>query len=272
MTEVQATTTGTHDWATVVAIGAIAGATTVGLHEFAHAATCVAFADLEVFSALHVGCSPASDGQERVIAASGALLNFAIGAVSLVMLRRSHQGSGTNRWLWWVLTFTNLAFGFGYFMFSGIGGTGDYARVIQDWNPAGLFRIGLAVIGTAGFGAVAWLATSQLGKIVGGQAEGDHVKRAVPLCAVTYLVFVVMVVAAALLNAEGVTGEPAVVGVIAATFAMSPLFWIPHFLGAKFFIKEMRPSLVVERDVAVLVAAGIAFMIYVPLLGPSLPL
>jgi hypothetical protein len=71
----------------------------------------------------------------RWILAAGTLLNLAVGLLGLAVLRGILRASMPLRLFIWSVTAFNLLLGTGYFLFSGIGGIGDWADWMQGLSP-----------------------------------------------------------------------------------------------------------------------------------------
>jgi hypothetical protein len=67
----------------------------------------------------------------------------------------------------WSLTAFNLLLGTGYFLFSGIGGIGDWAEWMKGLSPMWAWRVGFALLGAVSYFASAWLLARELVAIVG---------------------------------------------------------------------------------------------------------
>lgn len=67
-------------------------------------------------------------------ASGGTLVNLALGAAAFLSLA-SGRGATSLRYFLWLVGTLNLLQGAGYWLFSGIGRVGDWARVIEGWPP-----------------------------------------------------------------------------------------------------------------------------------------
>ena len=122
------------DWITVVALAAMAISLTVGLHEGAHALTCVLVGgDLREYSALHAECESQTPLQRKLVAGSAPLYNLLAG-LALYGLLRAARRLAPEAWTFgWLLMSMNLFYGAGYVLFSGVSGLGDLAVVVEGW-------------------------------------------------------------------------------------------------------------------------------------------
>ncbi len=258
-------------WPTVAAVAAAATAINVGFHEAVHAVTCaVVGGDLAVYSALGVLCESVTAAQDKVVAGSAPVANLVFGTVVWWLTARWEGGSPPVRYFWWLLMLMNWLYGAGYLLFSGIGGVGDMAVVIQGWEPAGLIRLVMAVVGAALFMAVVFLALRRFGRFIGGDPGGEQIRRARRLGWVSYGAAIVTTGVAAFMSPGGVTGLPAVAGMIAAVGALSPLVWMMEWFQADIFPKDAGTAFVIERRGRVIAGGLVAILVYGVVLGRGL--
>jgi hypothetical protein len=108
----------------------------------------------------------------RWILAAGTLVNLAVGLLGLVALRAMRGAAWPLRLFIWSVTVFNLLLGTGYFLFSGIGGIGDWAEWMNGLSPIWGWRVGFALLGAVSYVASAWLLARELAAIVGlGEAR-----------------------------------------------------------------------------------------------------
>jgi hypothetical protein len=108
----------------------------------------------------------------RWILATGTLVNLAVGLLGLVALRAMRGAAWPLRFFIWSVTAFNLLLGTGYFLFSGIGGIGDWAEWMNGLSPIWGWRVGCAVLGAVTYLVSAWLLARELAAIVGlGEAR-----------------------------------------------------------------------------------------------------
>ena len=84
--------------------------------------------------------STVSETRQRLISAAGSIVNVLVGmpiVFALPRLRSLHA-----RYFLWLFAAVNLLTAFGYLVYSGIAGIGDWARVIDGSSPTWLFRAG----------------------------------------------------------------------------------------------------------------------------------
>ena len=66
----------------------------------------------------------------------------------------------------------NLFTAAGYFLFSGIGGFGDWAVFIQGFSPQWAWRTGMAIFGAATYTLAAWFSLLELRPLIGSDSRG----------------------------------------------------------------------------------------------------
>jgi hypothetical protein len=258
------------DWLTVAAIAGLASSLNVAFHEGVHAVTCLAAGgDLQEYSALHVLCEAGSPSAEKIVAGSASIANLIAGTLLWLILRRVRTSSGRLLYFLWLLMLVNWLYGAGYWTFSGIGNIGDWAVVIDGWEPHWLWRIGMAVAGAALFMGFVWLALCEWGKLVGGGA-GEQIGRSSRICLISYFASVGVVLLAGLFNPYGFFSLPVTAGLLAALGALSPLLWMMQWFKAESFAKLEKPPLEIERSWAVVGVAGAVIFVYAFILGRTL--
>ena len=142
------------DLPTVTAIALVAYAASNVLHEaVGHGGACLALGGKPlVLSSVHFECGEQAMSALalRGVAAAGTIVNFIVGVLALVVLktanplRRPHAA-----YFLWLFTTLNLLSGAGYFLFSGVGGIGDWADVARGAMPPLVWRPVMSVFGGA---------------------------------------------------------------------------------------------------------------------------
>jgi len=212
---------------------------------------------------------PASAG--RWVAAGGSLANLAVAALAWAALRVLPAGWGRARFFLWLLLAVNLLQAFGYLLFSGIGGIGDWAVVVHDFQPAVLWRLGLTVAGAVLYFLVAprlimpWLEPFL------PAAPAERLSRARTLSVLPYLVGGVTFVLAGVLNPLG--WVYVLISAVAASFGgTSLLVWYPVLWARRTPVGSPRVPLGIPRSLAWLAAAAVALIVFVGVLGPGIRL
>ena len=218
---------------TVIAIALVAFALTNLAHEgLGHGGMCVAMGgEPRVLNAVYFDCGrgDVTDAGSRWISAGGTLTNLAFAALTALLLRARFVRAATGRYFLWLFLTLNLLQAFGYWMFSGLGGIGDWNAVVAGSPNYPLWRIALAVAGTAAYIFVAvQIALRGLLQFLDA-GEPGRVARAVRLTVVPYLAGGVLYVTAGLLNPE----SPMLVLISAAAASFggaSALAWMAQLL------------------------------------------
>lgn len=260
---------GTVDWPTTIAIAAIGVSLSVGIHEGVHALTCFFGGDVIELAALHVDCNYASTAHAKVTAGSAAIVDIILGTIMLMVLRRSRLPSTELTFFVWLFMVMNWLGGAGYFMFSGIANVGDWAAVIEGWEPAGLWRGVMAIFGTGLYTFFVWLSLKELGKIIGGSGD-EQIGRAVKLGLIAYFTSIIVIFLAGMMNSQGMKSLTVFAGLLAIVGGLSPLLWMMQWFRAKSFVKLSGPQLEIKRQIPWMVTAVIVVAINVFILGPSI--
>ncbi|HEX7070430.1 MAG TPA: hypothetical protein VF190_06480 [Rhodothermales bacterium] len=259
------------DALTTVAIASVAISLVQILHEGTHAAACVAVgAGIREMSALHVSCHAAVVWQSKLVSASASIVNFIVGTLAFVLLRRRRGWSSEMTFFVWLFFLMNWLAAGGYWMFSGVGNVGDWAYVIDGWSPHWLWRLGMAVAGAAVYMALVWTALRVLGTIIGGADPDEQIRRAVRLGLYAYVTVFGVIFVAGMFNSYGITGLPALAALALALGGMSPLLWMMQWFRSKGFVKTPGEPLSIRRRWAWVIAGVAAVLVYVVLLGPTI--
>ncbi len=259
------------DRLTLIAIAIVAYALANVAHEgIGHAGACLALGGRPVaLSAVHFesdleGLPPSA---ERWEAAGGTLVNVAIGLAAFALFRRG-KGATATRYFLWLFGTLNLIQGSVYWLCSGIGNVGDWAAVVEGWQPAWAWRTGLAVVGGAAYWATVLVSLRLMVPFLG--AAEARLRRAITLTVVPYLAGGALYVLAGLPNPHGM--RLVVVSATAASFGGASAFaWMAQKLRDEAaYPPDASAPLALERSWP-WAAAGIltaAFFIFV--LGPSI--
>jgi hypothetical protein len=262
------------DRISLVAIACVAYAIANVAHEgVGHGGACLAVGGRPAaLSAVHFegdleGLPPSAGRWE---AAGGTLVNLALGLACLAPLRRRARATPT-RYFLWLLGTLNLLQAFGYWLFSGLGGIGDWAVVVHGLEPAWAWRLGLVVLGAAGYGLTIVLSLRLLLPFVGDGP--DRLRRAVALTVVPYMAGGLLYVAAGLLNPHGL--RLVVISAAAASFGGASAFaWMAQLLrNTRAYPPPSRePALSLLPSAGWRVAGGLVAAAFILLLGRSIPL
>ena len=260
------------DRATIIAISALAYSLANVVHEgLGHGGACILFgARPTMFNAIFFNYdeATASDSVQRAISSAGSVVNVIVGLPLTVLLRSRVALSPRWRYFLWLFCAVNLLTAFGYLLYSGIGGIGDWARVIEGARPAALYRLALVVSGALLYFVVApRLLMPALDPFLGREPDA-RVARARQLSLIPYLVGAGTLVAAGLLNPLGM--KIVLISAAAASLGgTSLLAWYPAIPRAPSPYATDVP-LGITRGVPWIVAGVIAMAFFVLVLGPGI--
>jgi hypothetical protein len=208
----------------------------------------------------------------RWILAAGTLVNLVFGLLGLLVLRGMRPTNMSVRMslrmplrlFVWSLTAFNLLLGTGYFLFSGIGGIGDWAEWMKGLSPMWGWRVGFALLGAVSYFASAWVLARELVAIVGG---GEARMRRM-----TWVVYFAGGVTACLAGVWNPMGWKLVlISAAASSFGgASGLMWVPSIASrAACGLPERGMAGAVPRMPLLYVTAAVLLVAYVWFLGPG---
>jgi hypothetical protein len=182
--------------------------------------------------------------------------------------RSRHASDHRWRYFLWLFAAVNILTAFGYFLYSGIGGFGDWYRVVEGFTPAILFRATLIVVGAILYFVVApRLLMPPLDPFLGRDPtvrEG----RARLLSLVPYLAGGVALNLAGILNPLG--WMLVLISAAAASFGgTSLLAWYPAIPRAP-EPGTQEPPLGIGRSIGWILAAAVVLLFFVLVLGPGI--
>jgi hypothetical protein len=263
-------TVATADPFTVGAIAIVAYMLGNVLHEgLGHGGACLlAGAKPLVLSSVHFECSLDS----RLVMAGGTLMNFLGGAVFFVLGRLTGPGYPRLKYFFWIGMTINLYTATGYFLFSGIGGIGDWGDFIQGLGPQWVWRIGLTISGAATYLLAARISLLELRPLIGSDKE-ERYRRAVRLSAIPYFAGGILMCVAGSLNPQGAV--LILISAAASTFGgTSALMWSPQMLKGGTTIPYGPPgeAMPIHRSWPLIVTACAIAIAFIGVLGPSIRL
>ncbi|HEY6387200.1 MAG TPA: hypothetical protein VIX91_16115 [Candidatus Acidoferrum sp.] len=204
-----------------------------------------------------------SDIGTRWISANGTLVNLFFGGVFWLLLRRAQNYAAATRYFLVIALAGNLFSSTGYFFYSGISNFGDWAAVIQGWQPHWAWRVGLFVLGVATYWASMIVAAKEMKRFSG--IAGGRTRR---LCWTPYFTDGVLAGLAGLFNPLGwiyvlLSALPSTRG------ANTGLLFLPGMMRG---IRggETAGAGVVKRSPAWIVAGAIAGVLFIVVLGRGL--
>ncbi|MGH9414183.1 MAG: hypothetical protein ACRD0Y_10655 [Terriglobales bacterium] len=252
------------DLPTVIAMAVLAGACATLLHEgLGHGGACVLSGGHNlVISTVEESCTLAN----HWIDAAGTLVNLAAGLIGWWWMHRIRRAARL-RYFVWLLTAFNLLTGAGYFLFSGVGGLGDWAAVIAGQHPVWLWRTGLAVGGGVLYAAVLALLLHELIPFlpVDGMARSQHARR---LMLAPYFTYGVLSVVAGLFNPVGAVliAESAAA---AAFGGVSGLWWGMPYLRFPRYGRAGSKFVLDRRSRGWIIAGAVVAVVFIAVIGPG---
>lgn len=258
------------DWLTVAAISVTMYIAANVIHEgLGHAGACVLIGATPLeLSTAHFHNDPASTTMagEKFIAASAAILNVITGLLALMALRFSPGLRSTARYALWLFMTVSLLAGTGYPLFSGVMGVGDYATLIEGWQPAWAWRVGSIVVGLALYMAAVVLCLRELARFIGTGGVA-RVRRASRTNLIAYLAGSTLSTAGALLNPHG--------AILLATSAAasfggtSGLAWMSQLYHDRFAEKEPPEPFAIPRSWPWIATGAVILAVHIGVLGPA---
>jgi hypothetical protein len=206
----------------------------------------------------------------RWILAAGTLVNLAFGVLGLAVLRGMRRAQIPRmplRLFLWSLTAFNLLLGTGYFVFSGIGGIGDWAEWMKGLSPIWTWRVAFALLGAVSYFASAWLLARELVAIVG--LSEARMRR---MTGTIYFAGGLIACVAGVWNPMG--WKLVLISAAASSLGgASGLMWIPSIAArAASGMDERRGAGAVPRLPLLCVTAAVLLVAYVWFLGPGFTL
>ena len=266
----------TVDLLTVASLGVIAFIVQNVIHEgFGHGGACVLVGgDPVALSTAYFDCdyNGVSTAGRKFVAAAGSLLNVATAVLFLAWLRRV-SSNGALRLFLWLSVALGLLTGTGYLLFSGVLNVGDWAVIIDGYEPHALWRILLTIAGIGLYlGCIAFL-LKELARYVGIEEPG-WLKTAFLVTIIPYFTGSVGSTIGAFLNPI----SPVLIATSAAAAfgGASGLAWMTQMyktsLGPRLIDREMAKgeSLNVPRSWTWIGTAAILLVIHVFWLGPEI--
>jgi len=166
----------------------------------------------------------------------------------------------------------NLYTGTGYFLFSGIGGIGDWAGFIGGLGHQWVWRIALTILGAVTYALAARISLLELRPFIGGE-EAERYRRAVRLTSIPYFAGGVLMCIAGALNPKGMT--LILISAAASTFGgTSGLLWATNWLrhGGLIPYGPAADPLPVRTNWQLVAAACAVAIAFIAILGPSIRL
>jgi hypothetical protein len=206
----------------------------------------------------------------RLLAAGGSIANLVFAIAAWVALRLHHR-PGPLHYFFALMLALNLLMPFGYLLFSGLGGFGDWAVFIEDLGPPLLLRAVLAASGAFLYFVVApRIVMPALNPYLGREPTG-RAARARVFSLYPYLIGGSVYIIAGLFNPFG--WKVVVLSAAAASFGgASLLAWYPGGADAAWRAAAPEEPADVPRSLPWIMGAAVAAAIFVGVLGPGLRL
>jgi len=265
--EVSLHTTAGADGVTLGLIGLLAYMLGNVLHEgVGHGGACLLSGGQPlVLSSVHFECS----ADTRLVMAGGTLANFLAGVLFFFLGRIASREHPRWKYFCWITMTVNLFAATGYFLFSGIGGIGDWAEFIRGLGPQWIWRIGLAIFGAVTYFLAAMLSLLESRPLIGSNPEQRY-HRAVRLSAIPYFAGGILMCLGGALNPKGmililISAAPSTFG------GTSGLLWDPNWLRRRQMIPFGRSGepMPIERSWPLIVAVCLVTIAFLIILGPS---
>jgi hypothetical protein len=257
------------DALTLSAIGVVAYVLATMLHEGAgHGGACLISGGTPlVVSTVHMECSVGT----RLVSAGGTIANFAAAALFFVIARVARRSQRIHFFCWLSMT-VNLLMATGYFLFSGVGGFGDWAVFIEGLGPEWLLRLALVVVGALSYLVAVRFSLLELRPLIGSGKE-ERITRATRLMRPPYFAGGVLACIAGAFNPAG--WYLIALSAAASTFGgTSALVWSDNWLRDTRRIplgSEPEPYPITRSWFWIVLAIAIAIA-FVGLIGPGVRL
>jgi len=205
----------------------------------------------------------------RWVSAAGSLANLVLAGVAWVALRRP-QLRPEWRLCWALLLALNVLQPFGYLVFSGVLGAGDWAVVFESIRPAWLWRVALPLArGFLYFVIAPRIFVPAFEAFLSGNQPARK-KRAATVTLLPYVVGGLTYTVAGALNPYGVV---ILLGAaISASFGGTVLLALYPVLWARKAASAAGPPLGIPRNIRWWVTAVVLLAPYVAVLGPGIRL
>jgi len=208
----------------------------------------------------------------RLVSAGGTLVNLFSGAIFFALGRLVGRSFPRLKYFFWISMTVNLFTGTGYFLFSGVGGIGDWEAFIAGLGPQWLWRIGLAILGAATYLIAARISLLELRPLIGSNKD-ERYRLAVRLSWIPYFTGGIVMSIAGALNPKG--WILILISAAASTFGgTSGLVWSTDWLkrGKLIPYGPLAEPMPIERCWPLIAAACAIAVAFIAVLGPSIRL
>jgi hypothetical protein len=255
------------DSLTVASISILAYVLGNVLHEgLGHGGACVLTGgEPLVLSSVDFECS----SDTRLVMAGGTLINLAAGAAFFALGRLTRRSYPCSKYFFWIAMAVNFFTGTGYFLFSGIGGIGDWAEFIQGLGPQWGWRTALAILGAVTYWLAARISLLELRPLIGSD-KVERYRRAVRLASIPYFAGGILMCIAGAFNPHGMI--LILISAAASTLGgTSGLMWTPSLLNHGTLIPYGPPAepVPIPRSWPLILASCAIALAFIAVLGPS---
>jgi hypothetical protein len=253
------------DILTIASVAMVAHMLATMLHEgVGHGGACLAVGGKAVLiTTVSMECTV----DHRLVTAGGTIINLLAAALFFALGRAT--AAPIWKYFFWLSMTMNLFVATGYFLFSGVGGFGDWAMFIQGFSPQWAWRIGLALFGAVAYMLAARFSLLEMRPLIGSDKARRDV-RAVELTRVPYFAGGILACIAGALNPAG--WILVALSAAAASFGgTSGLLWMTQWLkGGRIPLgSEVEPA-PIPRSWGWIVVAAIGACIFIAVVGPGL--
>jgi hypothetical protein len=255
------------DKLTIASVAIVAYVLASIIHEGAgHGGACLAVGSSPIFlSTVNLVCST----NDRLFMAGGTLMNVVAAALFFALGRCTSASNPIWKYFFWLAMTVNLFSAAGYFVFSGVGGFGDWAVFIQGLGAPWAWRIGMTLFGAATYLLAVWFSLLEVRPLIGSDRELRY-RRAVSLAWIPYFAGGSLACIAGAFNPAGLI--LVALSAAASTFGGTcGLLWMMEWLKGRAIPlgSEAEPP-PIPRSWGWIVTAAIAACAFVAVLGPGL--
>jgi hypothetical protein len=205
-----------------------------------------------------------SDIDTRWISANGTLVNLLFAAIFWLLLSTPQRYRPATRYFLVLAMAGNLFTGTGYFFFSGITNFGDWAAVIQGFQPHWMWQLGLVVLGVASYYASMLLVAAKLNPF---RSLDESSRRLRGLCWTPYFTDGILAGLGGLLNPAGLfyviaSALPSTLGANAGLLSLPSMMRRPS--------PSQQPVNPIDRSIAWIATTAVGSLLFIFVLGRGL--
>ncbi len=204
----------------------------------------------------------------QLVIAGGTLVNAATALVCFFLARMTSPKAARLRFFLWLTMAVNLYDAAGYFLFSGIGGFGDWAVFIKGFQPQWAWRVAMTVFGAAAYALSARFVLFEMRPLIGSDPAG-RLFRARRLSKISYFTGGILACIAGALNPNGLILVALSAG--ASTFGgTSGLLWaLNWFRGKDIPLGSFEEPTPIRRSWAWIASASVLAAVFIGFIGPG---